>query len=283
MPSVTASRHLEKTGRSLRRPIGPGPATDRRPSAGRTGLRWPWHRTVAWAICCALALPGCAEASEDKRTKEGPATATTGARILALGDSYTIGESVPEDERWPVQLTRELAAQGIAAAPPEIIARTGWTTLDLATAVDRAEVSPPYDLVTLLIGVNDQYQGFALEAYPSRFSSLLERAIELAGGDRERVIVVSIPDYSVTPFGQARDPGRIQRELARVNAINREITQGAGVAHVDITEQSRLAASDATLIAPDGLHPSGKMYAEWSAMVLRLAAPRLRGDTRPPS
>lgn len=230
-----------------------------------------------------LAAAAYARPDGDDPDSEADAAPMTAVRILSLGDSYTIGEGVPEAERWPVQLARALDAAGVRTAPPQIIARTGWTTLDLAGAVARAPLAPPYDLVTLLIGVNDQYQGFALESYPERFRALLATAIELAGGDRDRVIVVSIPDYSVTPFGRARGAERIHAELARVNEINLAVAREAGVALVDITPLSRDAARDASLLAPDGLHPSGRMYAQWSERVLRLAAPRLRGDTRPPS
>ena len=177
-------------------------------------------------------------------------------RFLALGDSYTIGESVPPEERWPVQLARELGY-----AEPEIIAKTGWTTDELSFAIDVANPKGPYDLVSLLIGVNNQYRGRDAEQYRREFVTLLGRAIKFAGGDPKRVLVVSIPDWGVTPFAANRDRAKIAAEIDRYNAINREEALRAGARYVDITPISR--RDDSSLIAGDGLHPSGKMYAEW--------------------
>jgi len=205
--------------------------------------------------------------------------AATPARFLALGDSYTIGESVPAAERWPVQLAGLLRERGLPVDPPQIIARTGWTTSDLESALDQAELTPPYDLVTLLIGVNDQYRGWSADRYRDGFASLLGRAINLAGGDPQRVIVLSIPDYSVTPFGQRRDPQAIRGEIDRFNEINLELTQEAGTRYVDVTPASREATGDPSLLAPDGLHPSGKMYAQWAQSTLPTALAVLGAET----
>src|SRR5688572_9071044 len=123
---------------------------------------------------------------------------------LALGDSYTIGESVAEQERWPVQLIARLKAKGKTYDTPKIIATTGWRTDDLSNAIWKEELKPGYDLVSLLIGVNNQYQGKSVEAYKPEFDELLRTAISLAGGDRRRVFVVSIPDYGYTPFGKPK-------------------------------------------------------------------------------
>lgn len=188
--------------------------------------------------------------------------------VLALGDSYTIGESVPPAQRWPVQLSRALRDSGIAVDHPRIIAKTGWTTTDLRAAIDSATLHPPYSLVTLLIGVNDQYDGLSFDRYPQRFEYLLQRALSLAGGDPTNVVVVSIPDYSVTPFGQRRDPATIARELARYNSVNHSIARRMGVHYVNITPGSRKAASDRSLIADDGLHPSGRMYRQWVRQIV---------------
>jgi lysophospholipase L1-like esterase len=189
----------------------------------------------------------------------------TNVRYLALGDSYTIGESVAVDERFPMQLARELSI-----AEPRIIAKTGWTTDELNTAIDAAEVTGTYDLVTLLIGVNNQYRGRDAEQYRGEFAALLRRAIGFAGGDAGKVVVVSIPDWGVTPFAASRDRAKIAAEIDRYNAINREEAQRAGARYVDITPVSR--GQDAALVAGDGLHPSAKQYGEW----VRLIAPEAR-------
>lgn len=189
-------------------------------------------------------------------------------RYLALGDSYTIGESVPESERWPVQLAALLLQQGIEIEPPQIIAKTGWTTDELAAAIDAANPQGPFDLVSLLIGVNNQYRGRDQDEYRVQFAALLDRAIGLAGGDPANVIVVSIPDWSVTPFASERHPEQISAEIDAFNAINFAETKRRGAHYVDVMPFSRTALDDPSLIAGDGLHPSGKMYAEWARLTL---------------
>lgn len=192
----------------------------------------------------------------------------TTLHYLALGDSYTIGEAVEERERWPVRLAEALRAEGKDMTDPEIIARTGWTTDELDAAITERGPKGPYDLVSLLIGVNNQYRGRSLEEYREQFSALLERAIGFAGGHPERVFVVSIPDWGVTPFAEGRDRAEIGREIDAFNAAARERCRERGVQFVDITPGSRRAADDPALVASDGLHPSGAMYAEWTAAVL---------------
>lgn len=177
-------------------------------------------------------------------------------RYLALGDSYTIGESVAEAERFPAQLARRLGY-----AEPQVIARTGWTTDELNAAIDEADPKGPFDLVTLLIGVNNQYRGRSADEYRTQFTALLQRAIGFAGGEPRRVVVVSIPDWGVTPFAEGRDRARIAAEIDQFNAINREEAARAGTKWVDITPISR--GTDPALVAADGLHPSGKQYEEW--------------------
>ncbi|MCL4265860.1 MAG: SGNH/GDSL hydrolase family protein [Anaerolineae bacterium] len=189
-------------------------------------------------------------------------------RFLALGDSYTIGESVAENERWPVQLADRLHEQGIRLAAPEIIAKTGWTTDELAAGIKAAQPQGPYDLVSLLIGVNNQYRGRSPEEYRAQFADLLPQAIAFAGGDPARVIVLSIPDWGVTPFAARLDGAAIATEIDVFNAINRAEAEKAGVWYVDVTAVSRQAATDPTLIADDGLHPSGNMYTAWVGLVL---------------
>lgn len=193
------------------------------------------------------------------------------ARFLALGDSYTIGEGVAPEDRWPAQLARALRAAGYDVADPEIIATTGWTTDELMAGIEAASPRGPYQLVTLLIGVNDQYRGRPVSAYREPFVRLLRRAIALAGGDASRAIALSIPDWGVTPFAEGRDRARIAREIEAYNAVNREEASHAGARYVDVLPSSRRAASDSSLLAPDGLHPSWKMYAEWCGVMLPVA------------
>ena len=192
-------------------------------------------------------------------------------RYLALGDSYTIGESVATADRWPNQLARQL---GIPE--PQIVAKTGWTTDELSAAINAADPKGPFDLVTLLIGVNNQYRGRSAEEYRRQFAALLKRATGFAGGNAQRVIVVSIPDWGVTPFAAGRDSARIASEIDRFNAIGHEEAARAGARWVDITPISRRAATDHTLIAADGLHPSAAMYAEWVKIVAPVAAEAVR-------
>lgn len=213
--------------------------------------------------------------SMPEKNSQATMEATTPApRYLALGDSYTIGESVSERERFPVQLVEQLRARGVSIADATIIARTGWTTDELWNALDLREPQGNYELVTLLIGVNNQYRGRSAEAYRSEFVKLLQRAIAYADNDALRVIVVSIPDWGVTPFG--RDRKNVGREIDAFNHVNRAESLRLGAHYVDITPSSREALHDAALIANDGLHPSGKMYTRWVELILPIALEALR-------
>ena len=196
---------------------------------------------------------------------------TAELRFLALGDSYTIGEGVQTTERWPVQLARLLRDEGVAIGEPEIVAKTGWTTAELTAGIDRAKPAGAYDLVSLLIGVNNQYRGRSDVEYRRELAKLLDQAVGFAGGERSHVIVLSIPDWSVTPFARNSDRSRIRAEIDRFNAVNREEAERAGAQYVDVTGISRMAADDKSLLAADGLHPSGKMYREWAKLVLPIA------------
>jgi len=187
---------------------------------------------------------------------------------LALGDSYTIGESVEEHQRFPVQLVAALRSKGLNMNAATIVARTGWTTDELASAIKSATLAKSYNLVTLLIGVNNQYRGRSSDEYRTEFRNLLQTAIQFANNKVQNVIVVSIPDYGVTPFGKSRDPENIAKDIDTFNAINRQETQNAGARYVNITDISREAADDDSLVASDGLHPSGKMYARWVKKIL---------------
>ena len=183
---------------------------------------------------------------------------------LALGDSYTIGESVPAAGAFPYQLETELIKAGYPISRPEIIATTGWTTDELISAINNSDLKDKkYDIVTLLIGVNNQYRGYNQETYRTEFIQLLNTAIAYANGNKKHVFVLSIPDWGVTPYADGRDRSQIAREIDQFNAINKQETQKAGVAYVDITPISKQAANDASLNAEDGLHPSAKMYGLW--------------------
>ena len=189
-------------------------------------------------------------------------------RYLALGDSYTIGESVPEMERWPVQLVTALREQGVNIAESEIIARTGWTTDELAEAIATADPAGPYDLVSLLIGVNNQYRGRSEEAYRAQFVALLETAVSLTNNNPNRVFVVSIPDWGATPFAHRQNREEIGAAIDAFNAINRAEAEQRGIVYIDITEISRRALVDDSLTADDFLHPSGEMYRLWVELIL---------------
>jgi len=195
---------------------------------------------------------------------------------LALGDSYTIGEAVPQDQSYPYKLTDLLKAQSIQAGIPTIIATTGWTTDDLISAISRSGIhSETFSFVTLLIGVNDQYQHLSQDNYKIKFAAVLNTAIAFARGDTSRVFVLSIPDYGVTPFANGQD-SVIGPQIDQFNAINKAISLVAGVNYLDITAISRLAAGDRSLIASDGLHPSGKMYGMWVQQLEPMVAARLK-------
>ncbi len=201
------------------------------------------------------------------KQEELAATSTTvpQQRYLALGDSYTIGESVSQAQSFPYLLVSKLNAKGKNFASPKVIARTGWTTNDLQKAVVAADITGKYDFVSLLIGVNNQYQGLSKTTYRSQFKDLLNRAIIYSGGKPNHVAVISIPDWGQTPFGKksGRDRQKITEDIAAFNAINKAEASARGVIYTDITAISNKVTSDPTLVAKDGLHYSGKMHALW--------------------
>lgn len=199
-----------------------------------------------------------------------PAPSNQSLRILALGDSYTIGESVAENERWPDRLAAMLSEKNIQT-DVTIIARTGWTTSELWQGIQADPPRGRYDLVSLLIGVNNQYRGYDINKYRDEFRFLLEKAIEYAGGKPEHVILLSIPDWGVTPFASGRDRDKIANDIDAFNLINLDQSKKMGVNYIDVTLASREALNDPGLVAGDGLHPSGKMYAEWAKLVLPVA------------
>jgi lysophospholipase L1-like esterase len=189
-------------------------------------------------------------------------------KYLALGDSYTIGESVSEPERWPNQLVDSLTKRGWHIDKPMIMATTGWRTDNLKNAMTIAKLKPEYDLVSLLIGVNNQYQGKSSKEYATEFEELLKTAIHLAKGKKDRVLVVSIPDYGFTPYGKSKQE-TITKAIDEFNEINARITYKYGVQYFDITETSRDGLKDTSLVAADGLHPSGKMYSYWVELIVK--------------
>jgi lysophospholipase L1-like esterase len=183
-------------------------------------------------------------------------------KYLALGDSYTIGESVSETERWPNQLAKVLGDRGYIIEKPRIIATTGWRTDNLKNAMNIAQLKPEYSLVSLLIGVNNQYQHKPVDQFAVEFEDLLNTAIQLAGGKKENVFVVSIPDYGYTPFGKPKQ-AEISKALDEFNNVSQKITERLNVKYIYITDISRDGLTKPELVAADNLHPSGKMYTLW--------------------
>ncbi len=208
-------------------------------------------------------------------------------RFLALGDSYTIGSSVSESERWPNQLVDTLQELGYLTTELNNIAVRGWTTGNLISSLEAEKPEENYNLVSLLIGVNNQFQGRSEVEYQSEFDFLLNEAIRYAQGKTENVVVLSIPDYQYTPFGQ--NFVAVSFEINQFNAINEAVTGRYGVTYVNITDISRRGLDEPDLVASDGLHPSGKMYKEWVVRLLESIElgnkeiPLQTVETRPPN
>ena len=231
-------------------------------------------RSLVFILFCVLQL-ACKKADSPITPLTGPANTGPVRTWLALGDSYTIGQSVNAGDRFAAQTANLLQMSGINMAVPRYIAATGWTTNNLATA--SASQNPAnHDVVSLLIGVNDQYQTRDTTGYRQRFTSLLNKAIQLANGKNSQVFVLSIPDYSVTPFAAGSDTAQIRKEIDFFNAINRQVTEGFAVAYLDITPGTRLAKTNPNLLAPDGLHPSKLEYKNWADRLAPMMLPVLR-------
>lgn len=192
--------------------------------------------------------------------------------MLTLGDSYTIGESVMQAQSWPFQLQVALKSLNYEVSSPKVIARTGWTTYDLKTAISAANLGVKYDLVFLLIGVNNQYQKKVFNIYQEEFKNLLENAINLASGNPKHVCVISIPDYGFTPFGKPNKT-TISAELDKYNTENNNQAIAKGVNYVNITDISRSNGQD--LVAGDGLHPSAIQYTLWVERIIPIIQPYL--------
>jgi lysophospholipase L1-like esterase len=197
-------------------------------------------------------------------------------KYLALGDSYTIGESVPSSKNFPYQTVALLKIANIVFDEPTIIAKTGWTTDELQEQLSRTRLAVPFDFVTLLIGVNNQYRGRSSDEYARQFEELLQQAIGYAGGNTNHVIVLSIPDWGVTPFAEGRDRKQIAKEIDLYNSINERISKQYKVHYINITPFTREAATDKTLVANDGLHPSAKDYTRWAEKVKEVMTKELK-------
>jgi lysophospholipase L1-like esterase len=232
------------------------------------------------AVLILAVISGCAKKAATSPAKASSPAQTTmmtdSLNYLALGDSYTIGEAVSQSQSFPYQLTNALDSASIPVKRPLIIATTGWTTDNLINAIANSGINgKKYDFVTLLIGVNDQFQGLSQSNYEVKFAQVSNMAINFAGGDTSRVFVLSIPDYGITPFAGGND-STIGPQIDQFNAINKAASLKAGVHYLDITDISRQAASDPTLIAPDGLHPSAKMYGLWIQRLEPLVAAAMK-------
>jgi lysophospholipase L1-like esterase len=183
-------------------------------------------------------------------------------RMLALGDSYTIGENVLPEERWPHQFIGELIAAGIKSSAPDYIATTGWTTGDLLEGMETdLNLEKKYNLVSILIGVNNQYQGIPITNYEPDLKEIIENALYIVGGDHSKVFILSIPDYAFTPFGEGKKS--ISKEIDNYNSINKNLAEAFSIPWIDITPISRMGLSDTSLIAGDRLHPSASQYRKW--------------------
>jgi len=195
---------------------------------------------------------------------------------LALGDSYTIGEGVESAANYPHQLQHILNSKGMALSDPLIIATTGWTTDELQTAIREHRLQESFSFVTLLIGVNNQYRGRSLENYKEEFSQLLNQAIIFANGHSRHVLVLSIPDWGVTPFAEGRDRQEIHQQIDAYNHAAKELVLTHLCHWLDITESTRKNGKNPEFLVADGLHPSGKEYQIWAELMAPIASHALR-------
>ena len=233
--------------------------------------------TVTAFLLVSFTGAGCRKKDKISTMENPPISTAPTKTLLALGDSYTIGESVPEADRFPNQALQLLAPKGFDFKyPATIIARTGWTTQNLLDAMAASDVTShvPYDAVTLLIGVNNQFQRRDTAEYRIQFTECLNKAILYSGNKKEHVFVISIPDWGVTPFGAPYGPAQVAAAIDNFNAINKGITEQMGIAYINITPVSR--QNDPTQVAGDGLHPSGKQYGLWAQMLAAVMERQLR-------
>jgi lysophospholipase L1-like esterase len=226
-------------------------------------------KNLIFLVILSFLMPNCHKKTIPSVSPMNSSTNTnlTNITYLALGDSYTIGESVAESERYPNQLAEALKEKGFFVSSLKNIARTGWTTDELRKGIDAENIeNNKYDMVSLLIGVNNQYRNRPVEQYKTEFTNLLNDAIRYANGNKKRVFVVSIPDYAYTPFGGGREA--ISKGIDEYNAANRQITESAGILYINITPISREGLKDPSLVAVDKLHPSAKQYSQWTSLML---------------
>ncbi|MFH6603614.1 SGNH/GDSL hydrolase family protein [Maribacter algicola] len=195
---------------------------------------------------------------------------------LALGDSYTVGESVTSKSSFPKQLEKSLEASLRIKVQTQILAKTGWRTDNLLDAIETADLKTSYDFVTLLIGVNNQYQDIPFARYEKEFPELLSHAIKLANGNSAKVIVVSIPDWGFTPFGKNRDRQKISAEIDLYNSFAKKVAEDSQVHFINITDISREGLERPELVANDGLHPSKEAYKLFVERIGPIISPRLK-------
>lgn len=228
-----------------------------------------WSATLVLLVLISLA--GCRKEGSLTPTQRvsGAGGVPTPRTWLALGDSYTIGQGLEEGSRFPDQAASLLQERNLALDTLKYIAMTGWTTYDLDQALKTFRPQR-HTVVTLLIGVNDQYTRVDTSTYRDRFTDLLDRSIELTGGLPRRVFVLSIPDYGVTPWARRMDTSRIRREIDAFNAINRRVTLARGCPYIDITPLTREGSFNRSLICGDSLHPSGIEYRRWADRIVPL-------------
>ncbi|ALJ01217.1 hypothetical protein DC20_04995 [Rufibacter tibetensis] len=204
-----------------------------------------------------------------------PTTPSASGSYLALGDSYTIGQGVAATERWPVYLANSLSGEGVKVGEPRIIAQTGWTTADLLQRVKTEKFDGGYGLVSLMIGVNNQYQGRSLEEFRTQFRELLTLSTALALKDPKNVLVLTIPDWGATPFGSSRDRASTSAQIKRFNEVIKAEATTAGITVIDVYDISLLVRETPAYLAPDGLHYSGLMHQRWAQMALPEAKKKL--------
>jgi lysophospholipase L1-like esterase len=230
-------------------------------------------------LLATLGTAGCWLSSNNRSSLNSPPKTDKNRTMytyLALGDSYTIGEAVPMAENFPHQTVELLKQQNIDVAAPVIVAKTGWTTDELAMAIREHNIMEQFSIVTLLIGVNNQYRGRDLENYKDEFVQLLDQAVDFAYGKREHVYVLSIPDWGVTPFAEDRNREQVAKEIDAYNKAAKEIVSHYKCHFIDITESSRHNGNNALFLAEDKLHPSGKEYAVWAAKLAPVIARSLK-------
>ncbi len=234
-------------------------------------------------ICIILVFITGTSSCQKNDSQSMPETLATtiakGYSFLALGDSYTIGESVPVELNFPNQTVNMLNKDSVNFQPPQIVARTGWTTDELLAGISKASadnsLNSSYDFVSLLIGVNNQYRGWSVDSYKKEFRDLIKKAIQFAGGKADHVVVLSIPDWGATPFAEGKNRREIANQIDIFNEAGKVITQEFNVHYLNITPGTRNAVNDPELVAGDGLHPSGKAYMFWAEEIAAFFKSRL--------